>query len=64
MKNVDSGNLVKRVLAWISHVTIHPAFGSDSTDKAGNETRSEHACSGGYNEAFVFEYWASYNPRY
>ena len=64
MENVDSGNLVKRILAWIARVTIHPVFKSDSTDKVRNETRPEHACSGGYNEAFIFEYWASYNPRH
>ncbi len=24
---------------------------------------SRESCSGGYNEAFVIQFWASYNPR-
>ncbi len=29
-----------------------------------HESRGEQLFSGGYNEAFVMQFWASYNPRH
>ncbi|MDH3762813.1 MAG: hypothetical protein OEU50_17685 [Gammaproteobacteria bacterium] len=38
----------------------HPARIDDTaTDRCRDE-----ACCGGYNEAFVLQLWANYNPRY
>ena len=72
MHKVDSKNLAQRILSAIGKVSGFPASkssgfaapGKRSTDRAGVELHDEHCCSGGYNEAFIFEHWASFGPRH
>ena len=37
---------------------------ADAKSENGQESPREQAFSGGYNEAFVMQFWASYNPRH
>ena len=36
----------------------------DSSSKQSCYESNERPISGGYNEAFIVQHWASYNPRY
>jgi hypothetical protein len=72
MHKVDNRNLAQKILSAIGKITNFPVLkpygfagpGKRSTDGAEVELHDEHCCSGGYNEAFIFEHWASFGPRH
>jgi len=72
MQKLDNTKLSQKILSWVGKLTSFPvskpngfAWSSKSRDDdAGNERHTEHCCSGGYNEAFIFEQWASFGPRH
>ena len=72
MHKVDNTKLMQKTLSWIGKVTSFPVlkpyvFAQSSN---GHSVDSEvephdHQChSGGYNEVFIFEHWASFGPRH
>jgi hypothetical protein len=72
MHKVDNRNLAQKILSRIGKVTSFPVVkpcgfaepAQSSHNDAASEPHIEHCCSGGYNEAFIFEHWASYGPRH
>jgi len=72
MQKTDKTTPIQKILSWIDRVISFPAvtpegltrFKKGQNADTGIESHSDHLCSGGYNEAFIFEHWASYNPRH
>jgi hypothetical protein len=72
MRKVDKTKMTQKILSWIGKLISLPAIkpygsarpGKDLNADTMNEPRTEQLCSGGYNEIFIFEHWASYNPRH
>ena len=70
MHKVPNRKLAQKILHWIRRVTNFPAlkpYGFAQSSKNNDadvrvEPRNNQCCSGGYNEAFVFEHWSSYGP--
>lgn len=70
MYKVDNRKLAQKILHWIRRVTRLPVlkpYGFVQSSKNHNadrvvEPRNNQCCSGGYNEAFIFEHWSSYGP--
>ena len=70
MHKVDNRNLAQKILYWIGKVTQFPVLkscGFAQPSKKQNadgvvEPHNNQCCSGGYNEAFIFEHWSSYGP--
>lgn len=57
--------LLSRVIRLLAHTRSgsHSTEDFSASDQSGKSTRNL-AFSGGYNEAFVMQFWASYNPRH
>ena len=72
MRKKNETRMTGKILSWIGKITSFPVltpYGSarsseDLNTDTLNEPRTEQLCSGGYNEAFIFERWASCNPRH
>ncbi len=72
MNKKAKSTLIQKFISWMGRVTNFPVvvpYGIARISKnEKGETRIEpltqQICSGGYNEAFVFENWASYGPRH
>ena len=72
MHQLDTRTIAQKILSLLSRVTgISVVNSSDleqtsslSHENNGSNIDREQCCSGGYNEAFVFEFWASYGPRH
>ena len=72
MPKIANTNLKQKFLSWVARLTNFPVIQSSAfvrsskspNDDAGNKPHAEHYCSGGYNEAFIFEHWASFGPRH
>ncbi len=72
MLKVGDTNLKQKILLWIGKETSFPVAMPCDPDQSSEikdadieiDSRTDHCCSGGYNEAFIFEHWASYGPRH
>jgi hypothetical protein len=72
MRKLNKTKMTRKILSWIGKITSFPVIKPYGSARPGeglntdtlNEPRTEQLCSGGYNEAFIFERWASYNPRH
>jgi len=72
MHKVDNAKLAQNILSWIGKVTSFPVvrpYGVAVSNKSpiidcNIEPGSDQCCSGGYNEVFILEHWASYGPRH
>ena len=72
MHKLDSFNLTQKILSCFGKVTstiVVKPYEFDHSSKnqngdSGIEPQTEHYCSGGFNEAFIFEHWASFGPRH
>lgn len=68
MYKVDSTKLALKGLAWVGmvfRIPVMASYGFSRPQKCqykeiGIEQHKDQYCSGGYNEAFIFESWASY----
>jgi hypothetical protein len=72
MHKTANTNIAQKILSWtgklISFRTAPPdglaeSYNSQSIED-GNASHHDQCCSGGYNEVFIFENWASYGPRH
>jgi hypothetical protein len=72
MRKINKTKMTRKILSWIGKISSFPVIKSYGSARPGEglntgtvkEPRTEQLCSGGYNEAFIFERWASYNPRH
>ena len=72
MQKIANTKFKQKLLFWVSkkmsfQIMQSSGFSRSSkrpNDEAGTEPHGEHCCSGGYNEVFIFEHWASYGPRH
>jgi len=72
MQKIANAKFKQKLLFWVSKKMSFPImqpsgfsqYCKKSNNDAGIEPHAEHCCSGGYNEVFIFEHWASYGPRH
>lgn len=72
MHRFDNTKLAQKILSWIGKEASFPVTMSCDMARSGEikeadieiDHGAEQCCSGGYNEAFIFEHWAGYGPRH
>ncbi len=70
-QQTETSQLIRQISKLVTSVTRFFGASQYSSIQADQNLIDSHlvdfhsreSCSGGYNEAFVIQFWASYNPR-